>query len=626
LVTPQARWHNYQTRTVDFKAFCFLHNPAGSRVYSDSIAVTGLGSGADTTLVFSNYSPTDTGMWTVFCSTYAVLDLSAANDTGTARFHVFAGGDVAMFQILSPAGTYDTNEVVIPTGRWRNRTGDPIDFTAYFILINPSGTRVYTESRDVSGLAGHGDTTLDFPSFNLGTVAGTWLARCSTFAIADTAAENDTLSQEFRVEARVQWPYGWHEVVPMPAAPSGKGVKNGAWLVQLKLNGIRYIFAAKGNKVGDFYRFEPLGDTWTQRRLIPNGIEGKPPQRGAAACSDGQYIYATKGNNTLGFWRYDAALDSWAQLPDVPLGLSGKRVKGGTDMVFVKQPHDTGYVYLLKGYKNEFYRFNTETFHWDTLAPAPMPAGTGTKWNRGSWIVYHRQPGQGLYQIYAHKARFHELWVYDVVADTWASQMLPGMPYLSRTGKSKKSKDGGSAVLYDDFIYALKGGNTNEFWKYDILLKTWVESDSMPTFGFTGKVKRVKDGADIVVYQGNTFFALKGNKTCELWRYVVPETLASQQPESQAVLAAGTVEEPHWLSIRPNPVTGRSLVISYNLSPAGPVTVTIFDVAGRSVVRQVLAEARSKKAVLDLQRLSAGVYLLKVEALGEKATHKLVVE
>ncbi|MEO0079933.1 MAG: T9SS type A sorting domain-containing protein [candidate division WOR-3 bacterium] len=631
-VTPRGRWRNYGSSPVDFMAYCFLLNPTGSRVYSESIAVTGLGPGAETSLAFPSYVVADTGTWTARCSTYAQLDLNPGNNTGSGNFRVFASGNVQMFQIQSPQGTYDTNAVVTPQGRWRNRTGEPIDFTAYFILINPSGTRVYRESLNVTGLAGHGDITLNFPSFNLGTAAGQWVAFCSTFSNADTFPADDTLSDGFTVEARVWWPYGWHEVKPMPTLPSGRAVKDGGWLVQMRLQGVRYIFAAKGNKVGDFYRYEPLGDTWTPLCTIPRGIEGKPPRRGAAATANAPYIYATKGNNTLGFWRYDAELDSWQQLPDVPLGISGKRVKGGTDMVFIRQPFDTGYVYLLKGYKNEFYRFNTVAARWDTMAPAPMPAGTGSKWDRGSWILYRRQPAQGLYRIFAHKARYHELWIYDVLADTWTSQPLPGMPFLSRTGTSKKSKDGGSAVFYGDFIYALKGGSTNEFWRYDILLNIWEESDSMPTYGSTGKRKKVKDGADIVVYQGNVFFALKGNKTCELWRYVVPDTLMGQENGEGGRRNAESGERNgeggrEWLRVGQNPVQGRLLTISYSLSPDhGPALVQVFDVAGRSLVQKALAPSRQGVAFLDLRRLSAGVYLLKVEARGHQATHKLVVE
>ena len=40
--------------------------------------------------------------------------------------------------------------------------------------------------------------------------------------------------------------------------------------------------------------------------------------------------------------------------------------------------------------------------------------------------------------------------------------------------------------------------------------------------GSTGRKKRVKYGADLVHWGYGAFFALKGNKTNEFWRYVVP--------------------------------------------------------------------------------------------------------
>ncbi|MEO0074147.1 MAG: T9SS type A sorting domain-containing protein, partial [candidate division WOR-3 bacterium] len=527
--------------------------------------------------------------------------------------------DVAAKQVLVPTGTLDTGTTFTPTAKWRNEHTTPADFSAFFTITDPAGTQVYLQSQSLTAVPGQTDTTLRFLNFTVRDT-GIWSVRCSTWCQGDTNPANDVITSTFRVRLPVL-AGGWFEMAPAP--PGAKAFKDGGWLAIE--DGI--IYAAKGNKSGEFYSFDPLAGSngvWTTLASIPNGTEAKPPYKGAVGVAAGKYIYATKGNNTLGFWRYNIDSAAWQQMPDVPLGASGKRVKGGTDMVYVQGTgHDTGYVYLLKGINQEFFRFNTATGTWDTSLP-PAPAGAKPKWDKGSWLALQRNPGHSIYRIYAHKAKYHELWVFDHVTRTWSASPLPGMPLVGMMGKSKKSKDGGCGAWYDNGIYALKGGNTQEFWYFDVPTSSWQELDTMPSVGSTAKKKRVKAGADIVAYGDGTFYALKGNKTLELWRYRLAAALAGQTlPERSGVMA-----EPARLT-RPefnvmSPARGRT-VISYVLPQASAASVTVFDVAGRTVVRQVLT-GRSGRVTLELGSLSAGVYLVRCDGAGFTATRKLVVE
>jgi hypothetical protein len=287
-------------------------------------------------------------------------------------------------------------------------------------------------------------------------------------------------------------------------------------------------------------------------------------------------------------------------------------------MVYV-QEGDTGYAYLLKGYKQDFFRFNTVSGVWDTSLPM-APAGGNPKWDKGSWVVY-----DGTQYIYAHKAKYHELWQFDVATHTWGTAALPGMPLAGMMGKSKKSKDGGSAAYYAGAIYALKGGNTQEFWKLT-LPSPWAEKETMPAFGSTGKKKRVKAGGDIVSWGGGAFFALKGNKTLEMWRYVEAPAGNVFRPGRSGVAATPVSYRGTGLSISPNPLADGLATLSYSLPAAGPARVRVYDVSGRTVVNRTLVAGRSGSVVLDLGRLSAGVYLVKLDAAGFQQTHKLIIE
>ncbi|MGQ9678805.1 MAG: T9SS type A sorting domain-containing protein [bacterium] len=617
-VTPMVVVRNYGNNSMDCWAYCFLLNPLGERVYSESLNVVSLASDAETTLVFPSFVVNDIGTWTVRCSTHTVLDKDKTNDVREGSFIVYST-DIEMFQIQAPSGTIDSGTVVTPRARWWNRGDYPSNFIAYLKMFNASGTMVYSDSLAINGLAGRQDTIVNFSPYLIGGVPGTWSVRCSTFCRNDTFPDNDVRSSEFIVRLIPHWPYGWHEVKQVPLGPSNKTVGDGGWITQKRVSGTRCLFVLKGNKVGEFYLYDPLADTWHQLASMPLGREGRPPRRASVGVAGGDYIYATKGNNTLGFWGYNVDLDTWVQMEDVPPGPLGKRVKAGTDIMYIKRPHtDTGYVYLLKGYTDEFYRFNTVSGHWETLAPAPLTA-SGRRWDRGSWIVYQARPGQNQFYIYAHKSKVHELWKYDVLADTWFSQPLVGMPFIGRLGKAKKCKDGSSGAWYNDGIYALKGGNTCEFWRYDVWGDSWVELDTMPSVGSTGKKKRVKGGGDIVLYEDGVFFALKGNKTPELWCYVVADTLFSQLPKEIGP-AAGVQIGKRFLTVAPNPSRNNGLLLISGVE-AG-MKVQIVDVAGRVVFTP---QVNGAMATVDLRLLPKGVYLLK--AIGKSAlTQKIVVE
>jgi hypothetical protein len=395
--------------------------------------------------------------------------------------------------------------------------------------------RILTKSYAPEGLQNQewefpeGDTALAALAAGVSVVGTDTFYHC---AIAGSEAGED---QGVLVIYNQDAAWHWEETANrMPATPSGRSVKDGGWLACDRGTGL--IYAAKGYKTPDFYRFDPTTETWNPLTSWPSGNEAKPPYKGSAGCSDGNgHVYATKGNNRTGFWRYDVSTNTWAQLTDVPLGASNKKVKGGADLVYVPVDTASGYVYLLKGYKCEFYRYSTAQGTWQALPDAPT--GLKPKWSPGSWLVY-----DGDRTLYAHKARYHELYAYSLDSLSWKPAPV-AMPVQSNlTGKSKKLKDGGSAVWAEGYIYSLKGGNTQEFWRYcpsDTSPYTcWIELDTMPAFGSTGKKKRVKGGGDIIVCD-DAFYALKGNKTLELWAYGPGEATGSMLASRRSVGLTG---------------------------------------------------------------------------------------
>jgi hypothetical protein len=148
----------------------------------------------------------------------------------------------------------------------------------------------------------------------------------------------------------------------------------------------------------------------------------------------------------------------------------------------------------------------------------------------------------------------------------------------------------------------------------------------MPMFGSTAKKKRVKAGGAVVSWGSDAFFALKGNKTLEFWRYVEwPEAYGTRQPVRGGAAAAPVAGQVS-LAVAPNPLAGGWATVRYALPAAGPLRVSVYDVTGRSVAVTSLAAGRSGAARLDLRNLSAGVYLVKIQSQGMSAAQKLIVQ
>ena len=360
----------------------------------------------------------------------------------------------------------------------------------------------------------------------------------------------------------------------------------------------------------------PAANSWLQRSPIPAGPEGKLPGKGTFGVSDGLgHVYAVKGNNTVAYWRYEVSGDSWQKLADVPTGLSGKKVKGGDGLVYVPSP-DTDYVYLLKGQKCEFYRYNVVSGAWQTLPQAPV--GFRLKWDKGSWLVF-----DGDKTIYAQKGKANELWAYDLATGAWGTNPKSGMPTVGRSGRLKKSGDGGGGAWNSGAIYALKGGNTQEFWKYRPAADSWTEIETIPAFGATRKKKLVKGGGGITTAE-DVMYALKGNKCGELWMYRPTTYGREPEPGREGVMAERLPIGDCRLTISPNPATAGSATIRFSSLLPAPSFLHVYDASGRCVRSSFVISTSSFP--LDLMSMPAGVYMVRLDSGGRSWRTKLVVQ
>jgi len=601
VVTPKAWVRNFGNTVVSFTATMLI-----ATGYTNTQAVTNLAPGDSVQVSFADWTAAPCGDHAVRCSTHLPADQNTGNDTLSGSVTVVVQKDVGVVGINKPVGTYGPREVVTPAATVRNYGVVAVDFEVWMLLTDPNGALYYSASTYITNLdPGYNLLVNTFPPCTLRLV-GDWTVKCSTALSGDTRLDNNVRTGGFKTRSE------WTEMKSVPEGPSHKKVKDGAWLAYDAASGL--IYAGKGYKTSDFYSYNLTEARWTSLRPIPPGFEAKPPRRGACGVADGsRYIYMVKGNNTLGFWRYDIATDSWLQLVSIPAG-AHRKVRAGT-AAYV-QIGDTGYVYLLKGSTCEFYRYNVAKWTWETMEPAPT--GYRRKWYNGSFIVY-----DGNHTIYAHKAKYHELWAYDVLTGTWSGTRRNAMPFVGRTGRSRKSRHGGAAAWFEGSIYALKGGNTTEFWRYDATADAWFEFDPLPRRANSRKRRRVYAGGSLVNVDG-TLFALKGNRTSEFWRYALASANAPQ-PSREGVMTEQTTPANGRLKIGPSPLVGGIVHLNVGRTVSQTATVRLYDASGRSVAvwKPVL---QNGAADLNARHLAAGVYLVRVETDGYSATQKLVVE
>ena len=411
-----------------------------------------------------------------------------------------------------------------------------------FFRIDSGATHVvfYDEDSLVNGLAEHGTVTIEFPEWAKPHPFGAYAFVCSTGLAADTHNVNDAVHGSFTVS------YGgagfWVARELCPRAARVKNVKDGGALAYGKegtdANDTGYVYAFKGNNRYEFYRYNTLSNVWVSRESIPavnRLMKKKAVKKGSTLvmATDGK-VYGAKGNNTLDWWQYDPSARTWIQKADVPTG--AKNLKEGVGSAAVKIGSDN-YVYLLRGSGTyDFYRYNTATDVWDITLPT-APGGVSTKaYKNGSSITY-----DGNDTIFCLKGSYNEFAAYSISGKTWVSK--DPLPLVAPPStKKKKVKDGSQIAYAGSVVYALKGGNTDEFWFYPADSHRWIHGTDL-----TVGAKRVKGGGALTYSEGDSrLYAFRGNNTREFWTYGPIGTFSYMRagPGSEPKDSAGSDHSP----------------------------------------------------------------------------------
>jgi hypothetical protein len=620
-VTPSVIVRNYGINSESFITHFEILDSLGELVRHWQQTVSGLAGDNLRLVTFTPDWNATYGSYVLRSYTEEGIDQNHVNDTATAQFIVHDPRslyDAAVISIASPLSP--THSGWLTPQAWVTNCGLMTEsFNASFKVIDSLGLTAYEQVVPVGNLGPNGEALVTFPMW--GAEAGVYDLCCWSDLATDMDHSNDTVRASLHVADSVapELPGGWISRAPIPLGLKGKRVKDGGTLAYNQEGEQQLIYAFKGNGTNEFYRYLTQSDAWFTSDSIPKfGRESKKRgvKKGGTLTSAGDKLYATKGGGSLDFWEYDPSLRKWTQLSSVPAG--GRKVKDAASFAAVRIS-GIDYIYLLKASNSlEFYRYNVAAAAWETLSPAPLGASNKT-YKAGSAITCSPDLGQ----IYVLKGSTNEFFSYSLTDGSWRT--LNPLPLLGSSGRPKKVKDGASLTYRRGLVYALKGGNTNEFFTFRCDSGKWYTFPDMPSA--MGN-KKVKSGAAMAYASvRDRIYALKGANTIEFYAFAFDTLRVYQLPRLNGVVTSEVRRLSPAITALPNPVS-RSTRVRYELRVPGRVRVRLYDVAG--AVCRTLTDgyqpAGRHEVQLDCRDIPNGVYLLHYEDSQKKTTCKLVVE
>lgn len=214
----------------------------------------------------------------------------------------------------------------------------------------------------------------------------------------------------------------------------------------------------------DFWEFDPGTNSWTQKADF-----GGVGRRNAVGFSIGNkgYIgtgmdheFSFAGDELADFWEYDPLTNTWTQKAPYP-GSGGAGVYYATGFGI----NGKGYICCGKigpsNYSNQLWEYNPATNSW--LQRASFPGGT--RYGLTSFVINNKAYlGTGTDE----NAFNNDLWCYDPSTNTWTAKA--NMP-----GSARFSSAAFSIGWRGFIVFGSDGGYKEELWEYNAYDDTWIQ-------------------------------------------------------------------------------------------------------------------------------------------------------
>jgi LPXTG-site transpeptidase (sortase) family protein len=221
-------------------------------------------------------------------------------------------------------------------------------------------------------------------------------------------------------------------------------------------------------------------------------------------------------NGSTALWeRYDILGNTWITSPN---NLPAATADGAA-LVYDGGGYANGYVYGLRGGSTTFWRYklsNGTTGTWAAVPPAAAPFTIGA----GGALT---KLGNYIYALQGGTTTGFAR--YDITTNTWTTL----------TGVTQAVAAGGALTTDGTYIYAFVGNNKKVFYRYNPTAGTWATMANPPW--------AVKQGGSLVSI-GGTIYALRGNNSNAFAKFVPNATTGkwtSLQNAPASINAGGTL-------------------------------------------------------------------------------------
>ncbi len=439
-------------------------NPSAVNAYAESGSVTTLSSGQSYPyehpyFTFSGASSPEAGI----AGYYVYFGSSSSADPATAGS--YQSGTAYEVNRAMDAGTYYLR-IKTKDNNGNMSTGTYAAFTYVYDGVSPALTETKTSQADFSSGTLDDVSASDVPNslrLSLSSGSGFWNQSRLTYATGSIYYGGDAVKATY--------------------------------------SGTDYIYVLRGGGTTGFYRYTPSTDTWATLAVTPAVVS----YGGSIVAGAEGYLYATQGNNLPTFWEYDIAANTWSVLSSAP-----KNFYVGGSLAY----DGSRYIYGLPGSDDAFYRYDTVNDSWSARANAQFGnpnTADGQTTNYGSDSVYDGRNNiyviQGNYYPYLAKYSIATDAMYGETANTWTA--LAQAPVGVYTGGS---------LGYDtetDMLYLTRGNRIDNYFRYDVGTNEWSQLPDTPAAFDQGAVQ--------VVYNGYVY-ALRGANTTSFYRYNIAES------------------------------------------------------------------------------------------------------
>lgn len=276
------------------------------------------------------------------------------------------------------------------------------------------------------------------------------------------------------------------------------------------------IYLLNGGNAKGFNRYDIAENQWY---AMSNTAVNVGYGSGMAYDPVNGYIYTHVGNQQTTFAKFDVANETWLTADDSP----GNVYYGGANAYIAV--NGTGYIYQLRGYNTpDLWRFDATAGHWESVATPTTAFQFGNAGSDGL-ISYVPDLGSGqctdasgcLFVFRGNNST--TFWRYNIGAKTWTTNLT-----VTNLGALN---NGSSVCKTSNTLYALRANNTVNFYSYNLTSadpgSAWTVLTSMPTTsGASGAYPATATNANYgasIACLGSDVYALKGNNSNHFFKY-----------------------------------------------------------------------------------------------------------